>query len=104
MKANPTTDDLALTRAAEIHAEGRSVFVYGPPPYRQVVKVAHRPTGKAWTVKISAHLDREGIAALAKLIDSASQAENPETMPFGLAYLTACSEVIGGQSARQVRE
>ena len=101
---NPTTDDLTVARAAEIHAEGRTIFVYGPAPYAWELDIKHPATGRKWVVRVSAHLDESGVDALNALLDAVGRAGTPDAMARGLAYLSACSEVIGGQFARSVSE
>ena len=101
---NPTTDDLALKRAAEIHAEKRTTFDYGPPPYVWVMDVAHPKTGRKWSLRVSWFTTKDGVDAVVESIGVLLQTGDPEAVAMGLAYISAATEITGMESARGVSE
>ena len=100
----PSTDDLALKRAAEIHAEKRDTFDFGPPPYAHVMTIDHPATGCAWKLRISRFSTPEAISTLAESLGILTRTGNPESVAAGLAYISAATEITGMEVARAVSE
>jgi hypothetical protein len=100
----PTTDDLALKRAAEIHAEKRTTFDFGPAPFAWIVDVAHPKTGRKWFLRVSRFTTKEAVDALVESIGILIQTGEPEAVAMGLAYIAAATEITGMESARGVSE
>lgn len=101
---SPTTDDLALKRAAEIHAEKRTTFDFGPAPFAWIVDVAHPKTGRKWFLRISRYTTKEAADALVEAVGILLHTGDPESVAQGLAYISAATEITAMEAARGVTE
>lgn len=92
-------DNLIMRRAAEIHAERRTRFDFGPPPHGLAMDLTHAASASRWTVRISDHIPLEGVSALAEMLSRTCSSGDVDVVAFGLAYVAAATETVAGMDA-----
>lgn len=79
-------------RALEIHAERRTAFTLGPPPYAHAVTVDHRDSGTRWTLSVSRHFPPAAYVDVLGALSKLSQHGDVDLMAYGLAWFEAANE------------
>lgn len=88
----PPPEEWVLERAAEVYAEHRSLFHFGPPPYVSDLAIRHTATGQEWVLRVSVHIPDSGLDAVTSMLRSASADNDPMRLAMGLAYLQAAED------------
>lgn len=78
-------------RALAIHAERRSAFHLGPPPYAHEITVDHKASGTAWTLLVSRHFPPAAFMDALVVLSKLSQHGDVDLMAYGLAWFEAAN-------------
>lgn len=79
-------------RAIAIHAEKRSEFHLGPPPYTSALTVDHKASAMRWTIQVSKHFPTSAYLDVLDVLAKLSTHGDPNLMAYGLAWFEAANE------------